>query len=54
MQAEWNRLVNGLKTGALTGAERRMAKKFAQGDFVEIDELLIAKQIVNFVLTRSV
>lgn len=30
MEAEWNRLVNGLKTGALTGAERRMAMKFAK------------------------
>ena len=30
MEAEWNRLVNGLKTGALTGDERRMAKKFAK------------------------
>ena len=30
MEAEWNRLVNGLKTGALTGAERGMAKKFAK------------------------
>ncbi|MBA2706520.1 MAG: hypothetical protein H0U59_01775 [Gemmatimonadaceae bacterium] len=30
MEAEWNRLVNGLKSGALSGAERGMAKKFAR------------------------
>jgi hypothetical protein len=30
MQAEWNRLVNGLKKGELNAAERRLAKKLAR------------------------
>ncbi len=30
MEAEWKRLVNGLKRGSLSGPEQRMAKKLAR------------------------